>query len=342
MATTGFSDLYLACRNGDIAVVQRLLPVTSLEILNRTEPDGNTCLHAAASCGHKEIVRLLLARGAYRRVKDQYGKTPLEAAKTDEVEKLFSRSADASKQRFGINPAKQLEWQFQNDHAETFARAVHWGCIKDRGIKKTVEKIQQADILEDDGDPSNEVIKNYFKCALEKKDPLYLLRAYTTESQFYRRLNREMATGNDREVFKKLCRKWTGFYTGIIAKNPALDHLHFSGQTYRGMEITPADYQQYRIGIALANKSFQSTSKSWKIAKGFACPPEHKPGTIPVVLIFTITDRKSALSIDEISDFQYEEEVLIVPGTFFIVTDINRDQSPHEVGLRQLQWNDEF
>jgi len=342
MATPNVSELYLACRNGDIPTVERLLVVTPLRTLNRLEPNGSTCLHAACYHGHKEIVRLLLEHGACRRVINRYGCTPLDEAKTQEIIELFPRSAEAARKRFSDSPAQQPEWQFEEDYAESYSRAIHWGCIKDRGIKKTIKKIRKAHAIEDDGHPSTEVVQNYFKDALETNNPILLLKAYTAESQFYKRLNHEMASGNRRQVFEKLRRKWTGYYTGIIVKNPAFEPYRFSGQTYRGMEITPADYAQYKIGVALANKSFQSTSKSWKIAKGFSCPSEPKPGRIPVIIIFTITDRRSALSIEEISDFQYEEEVLIVPGTLFIVNNINQTEVPHEIELRQLEWDNEF
>ncbi|CAF0843716.1 unnamed protein product [Adineta steineri] len=342
MAASNVSELYLACRNGDIESVERQLRNTPLESLSRLEPNGSTCLHAASYYGHKEIVRRLLERGAYRRVINRYGCTPLDEAKTKEIAELFPRSTEAAKERFSDNPIQQPEWQFENDHAEAFARATHWGCIKDRGIKKTVKKIRAANVLVNNGEPSYQIVQNYFDEAVKTGNPIFLLRAYTTESQFYKRLNREMATGNRREVYEKLCGKWTGHYTGIIVRNPVFEPYRFSGQTYRGMTITPSDYAQYKIGIALTNKSFQSTSKSWKIAKGFAYPSNPRPGTFPVILIFTITDRRSALSIDQLSDYQNEEEVLIVPGTLFIVTNINQDEIPYEIEVRQLEWTDEF
>jgi hypothetical protein len=108
------------------------------------------------------------------------------------------------------------------------------------------------------------------------------------------------------------------------------------------MQITQSDFAQYKPNTALANKSFQSTSKSWKIAKGFACPSTPTPGRLSVVIIFTITDRRSALSIEQISEYQNEEEVLIVPGTLFLVTNINQNEIPYEVELQQLEWKNEF
>jgi len=342
MATPTVSDLYLACRNGDIATVQHLLPGTSIQILNRLEPNGSTCLHAASHNGHKDIVRLLLAHGACRRVVNKYGCTALDEAKTQDVADLFPRTNEASRKRFSDSPAQQPEWQFSQNSAESFSRALHWNCVKDRGIKKTVKKIRKAHVIDDGEDEAANIVQNYFNEALETKNPICLLKAYTVESQFYKRLNREMASGNDRQVFIKLCKKWTGYYTGIIVKNPAFEHYRYSGETYRGMQITPADYQQYKVGVALSNKSFQSTSKSWKIAHGFACPSTPTPGRLSVVLIFTIVDRRSALSIEEISEFQNEEEVLIVPGTLFIVKHINQSETPYEVEVEQIPWGDEF
>ena len=342
MAASNVSELYLACRNGDQPTVERLLLTTPMDILNRLEPNGSTCLHAASYHGHKEIVRRLLAHGACRRVTNRYGCTALDEAKTEEIAELFPRSTTAAKTRFSDSPAQQPEWQFADGDAEALSRATHWGCMKDRGIKKTVKKIRKANVFGDEGDKDAQKVAHYFTDALENNNPISLLKAYTVESQFYKELNSSMATGSRRKVFEKLCKKWTGYYTGFIVRNPAFDPYRFKGQTYRGMEITPSDFAQYKVGVALTNKSFQSTSKSWKIAKGFACPEEPRAGRKSVILIFTITDPRSALSIEDISEFQREEEVLIVPGTLFIVEEINESEVPCEVYMAQLKWENEF
>ncbi|UJR35027.1 hypothetical protein I4U23_027803 [Adineta vaga] len=342
MAVMIVSDLYFACRDGDKATVERLLPQTPLRLLNRLEPNGSTCLHVASYNGHTDIVRMLLEYGACRRIINRYGCTPLDEAKTKEIAQLFPRSAEATKQRFSNNPVEQPEWNFEDNSAEYYSRATHWGCLKDRGIKKTIKKLDKALALLDDREKSTALVKDLFQQASETNDPIYLLRAYTAQSQFYSLLNAEMASGTRREVYEKLCKKWTGYYTGLIAMNSAFEPYRFCGQTYRGMEITPTDYKQYHIGIALSNKSFQSTSKSWKIAKGFACPSVPRPERLSVVIIFTILDKKSALDIDKISEYQYEEEVLIVPGSLFIVTEMDETNQPYEIHLRQLKWNDEF
>ena len=344
MAAPSVSDLYLACRNGDLETVQRLLPNTSIEVLNRLESNGSTCLHAASFHGHIEIVRLLLRTGASRQISNRYGCTPLDEAKTQEIADLFPRNPNAAKKRYSNNPVKQTEWQFAERTAESFSRAFYWNCVKDRGVKNTVKKIRKAHVLDNiDSEEDGKLVQSYFSKALETNNPIYLLKAYTAETSFYDNLNQFMATGSESDVYKKICRKWSGYYTGLIMKNPTFDRYRYSGLTYRGMEITQEDYAQYKIGRALSNKSFQSTSKSWKVAKGFAYPANPKPGRLPVIIVFDVISRSSALNIEEISEYADEEEVLIVPGTFFMVTNINQDERPCEISVKQIEWtNDEL
>ncbi|UJR35031.1 hypothetical protein I4U23_027807 [Adineta vaga] len=285
MAVMIVSDLYFACRDGDKATVERLLPQTPLRLLNRLEPNGSTCLHVASYNGHTDIVRMLLEYGACRRIINRYGCTPLDEAKTKEIAQLFPRSAEATKQRFSNNPVEQPEWNFEDNSAEYYSRATHWGCLKDRGIKKTIKKLDKALALLDDREKSTALVKDLFQQALETNDPIYLLRAYT----------------------------------GLISMNSAFEPDRL---TYRGMQITSTDYEQYQIG--------------------FGCLSVPRPGKLSVVIIFTIIDKKSALNIDQISEYQHEEEVLILLGTLFIVTNINKTTHPYEINLEQLKWDDEF
>ncbi|CAF3935672.1 unnamed protein product [Rotaria sp. Silwood1] len=323
-----------SCCNGERTTVKYLLQNTLFQTVNRSESDENIHLH-------DDTVHLLPAQGTCRQILDRCDRTPTDTTKT-EVERPPHRSIEALKQRFSNGVAEQCEWPLKNDLAESYSRAIYWGCVKDRGIEKTIKKILEANVLEDDGEVSTEVVKTYFKNALEYNDPTFLLTAYTVENQFYRKLNSEMTNGNHRQVFKNLCGNWTGYYTGIIMKNPVFDRFHFSGRLYRGIQISSSDYAKYKIGTAFTKTSFQSTTKSWELAKKIAGLSETISEKLPVMLIFTIIDRRSALSIEEISEFPHEEEVLIVPGTLFMVYSINENKTPYEIELRQLEWKNEF
>lgn len=86
-----------------------------------------------------------------------------------------------------------------------------------------MQKIHKAHVFGEVGDPDTEVVENHFNEALEHNNPIALLKAYTVESQFYKQLNSAMVTGGRRKVYKKLCGKWTAYYTGFIVRNPAFD-----------------------------------------------------------------------------------------------------------------------
>ncbi|CAF1369255.1 unnamed protein product, partial [Didymodactylos carnosus] len=85
------SALYNACRNNDIEQVKTLLTNTSLEQLNRIEPNGSTALHAASFLSRGEIVKLLLEQGADRWIKNRYNMTPYEEAKPH-IKEIFDKT----------------------------------------------------------------------------------------------------------------------------------------------------------------------------------------------------------------------------------------------------------
>ncbi|CAF4604711.1 unnamed protein product [Rotaria sp. Silwood1] len=341
MSATNSSELFCACRDGDIAIVERLLPLTPPDVLNRLEPNGSSCLHVACANGHLEIVRLLLEYGSSRRTRDSNGHVPLDLVKKKEIAKLFPRSEEAAAQRYGINPMNQVEWLLDQDYAESLARAIAWGCIKDRGIKKTVKKIEKAGVLDYDESKESKLVKFYLNQAVEKNDPKFFLKIYTIEARFFSNFNLYMAEGSRKQVYEKLCGKWSGYYTGVIMKNPALQCYYYSGITYRGMQITLKDLEKYKVGVALTNKTFQSTSKLRKVAEHFAHREKPRLESVRIIIVYLIVDQKSGLDISSISEYPDEEEVLMVPGTCFKVVHVDKSGSVCEAQLRQLVVTDE-
>jgi ankyrin repeat protein len=85
------SKFYLACRNGDFATVQKLLPNMSDDEKNRIEPNGSTILHAATYYGHHDIVKLLLENGCATWIRNNYRNTPYDEAQDEEMRELFRR-----------------------------------------------------------------------------------------------------------------------------------------------------------------------------------------------------------------------------------------------------------
>ena len=84
------SDFYLACKSGDLTLVNRYLKTMTARQVNRVEESNNsTALHAATYYGHKDVVQRLLEIGASNYTRNGYGKTPEQEAPTDEIKKLF-------------------------------------------------------------------------------------------------------------------------------------------------------------------------------------------------------------------------------------------------------------
>jgi ankyrin repeat protein len=76
----GSTPFMLACWRGHLGVVRVLVQQLGKQELEATNKGGQTALHAAASCGNKEIVSFLLGQGALPSSRDKNGTTPLMLA----------------------------------------------------------------------------------------------------------------------------------------------------------------------------------------------------------------------------------------------------------------------
>ncbi|CAF1129410.1 unnamed protein product [Rotaria sordida] len=111
------SDLYWACRAGNLKTVQQILASTIYIDINRLEPNGSTALHAAAFFGHAEIVRLLLHKyGVMRHRRNRHGLTAYEEAATEEIRQLFHRSSNS--RRFCSDTTADAEHLFASTVGE--------------------------------------------------------------------------------------------------------------------------------------------------------------------------------------------------------------------------------
>jgi hypothetical protein len=341
MAAARDDRLFIACHENDISTVRDLLPRTSVKDLNSLGPDGRSCLHIASSRGDRDMIDLLISYGALRQTKDQKGQTCVDVAKTEEVAEAFARQPEAIAERYtaDVNRNEQINWLFGQDKAEAFSLAIHRGCIKDRGVRKTVEKIEDAKFIPtNDESKEGKILRYFLNEAREKNDPTYLLRIYTIDGIFYTEINEYMASGKSKQVFNKLCHEWSGYYAGCLMKNPAFKPYHFSRVTFRVMVINREAFNQYEHGVVVTNKAFQSSSKLPAVARKFAQKKGRILGKVSVLIQHTIVDRKSALDIASLSEFPEEEEVLMVPGILFKVDYVDRSLEPYQIHLRQLPW----
>jgi tRNA pseudouridine-54 N-methylase len=86
-ATRWRSSLYIAADHGDKEVVQLLLKKGAdpkRAITKVPIEDGRSALHAAAHGGHTQIIKLLLSAGADPNQRDNLGRTALESIRQQE------------------------------------------------------------------------------------------------------------------------------------------------------------------------------------------------------------------------------------------------------------------
>ncbi|CAF3960095.1 unnamed protein product [Rotaria sordida] len=332
------SPFYNACRNNNIDLVKKYLQEMSLEEINKLEPNGSTALHVAAYRGHEEIVQLLLQKDACYTTVNKYNCTPLDEAKTDRIKQMIRRRMN--KTRF---ISESIEWILQTDKAD-FQAHQYWTKLETYGrdpqFHKLIDYIKR-NYLEKDLKSIEDIdtIIRYFNIAIDKRDPVYLLQAYTAETGFYSTLNvhltqirLENLTNNENLS--------QAYYIGIIARHPKFETFSYTGEAYRGMMITNNDLKQYEIGTRILTKTFSSSSKRLNIALGFLDDKRHTDDRLSTICTYEIRNQRTALDIQDISLFQYEEEVLILPYSAFKIIDIqiNKDKSPNvEIKLKECE-----
>ncbi|CAF1496566.1 unnamed protein product [Rotaria sp. Silwood1] len=322
------SKFYFSCRNNDIDSVTSLLSTLTLGEINQIEPNGSTALHAAAYYGNKEVVKLLLSKGAQRMIKNVHGCTPYDEAKTEDIKKLFQRMERAeaeSRSRFAGVKGPSYEWIFVKSDPSSYAsfnRESLWKCQNDEEFDRLCRGIQQYYINENGplADVKHiESVRLFIDTAIKNNDPTQVVRAYTAESGFYHRVNTDLA---------QMPTHWSGTkhernIASIMLFHPVFQSFSFTGETYRGMIMSLEDLQDYVVDSVFMNKTFLSTSKERTRAESFAIS-DGSSTVFEVICKYSIKHTGTALAIENISEYPAEKEVLILPYASFKVKSIRK------------------
>ncbi|CAF3679282.1 unnamed protein product [Rotaria sp. Silwood1] len=336
------SNFYIACRNNDIDTVKSLLETMTPDQINKLEPNGSTALHAASYYGHHEIVKLLLKQGASKSIKNKYNHIPYDEGKTDAIKALFSR--DDNKDRFVGDSNNPIEWIRIGDKIDQEAKAIR-KMLKDYSNQnKNKNKRKLINMIDLGNYKDIDKIKRYFDQANELNDPTYIITAYTEETEFYQRLNKELARVHQLNPTDENQHQLLDFLH-LICCHPHLRKYDFQGEIYRGMNMDVNDLKQYEIGVKIMTKTLLSTSKDRRIADKFATNTGiSTDGTTTkkaCICKYKIRKAHTALAIQELSVFPQEQEVLIVPYSAFQVVHIQEVTSDYgvitEIELRQCK-----
>ncbi len=321
----------------------------TLEEVNQLDENGNSALHFSVQHEHTEIVQLLLERGASRQQLNKFGKTPLQSCRSENrenMQKLFRRpiTNDDSRYRY-ITQNSDVEWNFRNNlytwpnrlyllnqmvrrdsnDSDEFSPLSH-------GLNKALEYLTNANELKEC--PRMEEIEYFIREAVRTDNSEYLLRAYTAETGFYKRLNLQL-TKHDEIYGYHEYRDWSNYFAaylyGLNCKSQMQRPLAYLGVTYRGMKVKASEISRYKVGEVICNKSFLSTSTDRQIAEIFSGWNDPKQeGEVAVVCHLYLNNVGTGLQASVVSEFPDEEEILIVPMSYFIV---------ERVGIPDLNGN---
>ncbi|CAF1409154.1 unnamed protein product, partial [Rotaria sp. Silwood1] len=310
----------------------------SVEEMNQIEPNGSTALHVASYRGHEKIVELLLERGASHSIVNRYQNTPLDEAKTEKIKKLIRGRINNT--RF---VSESVEWILSTNDAdfqankylkklETYGKDPNFDQliihIKENYLEKLLKCVDDLHKIQEN-----------FDTAIKKKDPLHLLKAYTTDTGFYSALNIDLAKLRLENLTDKENRDRASFI-GIIAHHPKLQRFSYTGTVFRGMIITNDDFEQYQIGTRILTKTFSSASKKKNVALRFLNNNLDRNDRLNTICVYQIRNERTALCIEEISEFEDEEEVLILPYSAFKIIDIqkkNHNSPQIEITLKECE-----
>jgi hypothetical protein len=319
------SALYLACRNGDVDTVQRLLPTLSLEEINQIEPNGSTSLHAACYFNYPHITKLLLDQGAVRTTLNKHGCTPLDEAATEQIKQLFPRSFTAAHERFVTDvPLEQgVEWT-----SIEYGSYGWWNksVLSNKDVVKATDSIMQDERFHDTS--SMHKIEYFLEKARRTQDPKWLAQAYSAETGLSQAINKALAQMPP--LIKGIDTKNFSCFVGAFLHHDGLKQYRYSGKCYRGMKLSHEDFEEYyQVGRKLLIKPFMSTSKCRHIAERFATASSVGSRPLSILCIYMIPKRtllfpdNVALDISSISEYPHEEEVLILPYTSLQIQTVN-------------------
>ena len=332
------SEFYWACRNNDIKKVERLLKTMTLNEVDKLEPNGSTALHAASYYGHKDIVKLLLKAGADRAVPNKFNNLPYDEAKNNEIKHLFFRVPNSNRL---VSNTGAIDWELiSNTVLETateersIIKSLYDNTTGVTSIAKMFEKIEKnyinTELTNFDGIES---IRRFFEKATQEQDPKWIIKAYTAETDFYKILNNEIACGASK------CQNERRYIIALLSYHPILDELSYIGTSYRAIQINTDNIKKYQVDCSLMVKSFLSSSIDKKVAEWFLTQQEstnkqiHQRGITKIdgtlinswiMCIYYIRYRRTALKIEELSQYANEGEILIMPYTVFKVKKIEQ------------------
>lgn len=336
------SEFYLACRENKIDLVRSLIKGMRQSEIDRMEPNGSTALHVASYYGHYDIVKLLLEKGASTSIKNNFELTAMEEAKNRPIRGLFRCRRDDP--RFSQRSAEAVEWIRVGKNMDDEAKAIRKMLKQYHSKNKKRRREHLIDMIDLGHYEGIDKIQAYFDQANKENDPTFLITAYTDDTEFYSRLNRALATVHDLDSRDPKQQQLLDFLQ-IICCHTDFQQYEVRSTTFRGMQVTRDEFKQYQVGSKILTKTLLSTSvkkdEALLFTAGSSTSEEATNDLVSCLCTYHIRKTHTALDIKDLSIFEGEEEVLVIPYSAFQVVDIGSIETEHgsiaTIELRQCK-----
>jgi hypothetical protein len=194
-------------------------------------------------------------------------------------------------------------------------------------------------------------IHRLFEQAFEECDPNYIVQAYSTSQDFSNLLNKDMARivlhDIDQGCSKFSCdtlyttEDGTKSIASLLYYHP--EFITYEGKVYRGMFLS-SELAHIQVNRCIMTTTFLSTSKLLAIADIFSAYNRTdqkfdrvEDGMISfgcTFIIKNIFENRRAVDISGISVHPYEEEVLLLPYSVFLITKRETIELPNKEAKR--------
>ncbi|CAF1229612.1 unnamed protein product [Adineta steineri] len=350
------------------------------EINYQYPPLNETALHVATRNQHKEIIQMLLSYDVRRSISNVDGQQAYELAETKEIEDLFKRpqsfrfifqhkpnndtaSSDQPTIKCKIcslvNDISFYEWELTDQNAaEKSLRFRHEfkssTSMSRKDLKKKLNTIRKGygnTRLRDSFSTNNTKVFNLFQCALVKQEPDYIIAAYTTSQELSKLLNKDMARNIIHDL-KNGCSQFscdclystedgTKAIISILFRYEKYQKLSFIGKIYRGIVLPKNTLDHYKVGSCIITTTLLSTSTDPDVAQVYADEDISDLDKQSYFCIYEITDDNStAIDISNLSEFKSEAEILILPYSAFLITQIEQEEERTLIYLKQQCFTD--
>lgn len=345
------------------------------EINYQYSPNNETVLHVAARKQYRQMIELLLIYAVDTQIRDINGKLASDLTDTDEIKYLFQRSKSEishfafSSHHSNLYSLSQPKWNCKNCSLIN-NRMYEWELIDRNAAQKALEFRREFKAF---ASMNNNIwkkkfyslhksylnahlqyfdkayqqrIRTWFENAFQHENPDYLVKAYTSTQQFSQMLNNHMARNvihslnNGCSQFSCQClyetQDGTTTFSSILLHHPNFEKLKYQNEIYRGIVMSKHKLDHYKVGSCIITTTFLSASKDLSVARMFSDKQTSLPDDQSFICTYKLTtDRRTAIDISKISVYSYEDEILILPYSPFLIKKIDTEEDATKIYLEE-------